>query len=71
MTATRTAAGPLATLALLGALAMPAGAASLPGWAGAWMAAHPGDRVEAEQFISREPVPLHKIPKGQELAKLP
>ena len=45
--------------------------APLPAWAGAWMAAHPGDRVEAEQFISREPVPLHKIPKGQELAKLP
>ena len=47
--------------------------ASLPGWAGAWMAAHPGDRSEAERFLAQEPVPLHKIPKGQELAgaKLP
>ena len=42
--------------------------ATLPPWVGAWMAAHPDDRDEAEQVIALEPKPAHKIPKGQEVA---
>jgi len=40
--------------------------ATLPPWAQAWMAAHPGDRAEAARIIGLEPIPLHKVPKGQE-----
>jgi hypothetical protein len=40
--------------------------ATLPAWAGAWMAAHPEDRTDAERILALEPRPRHKIPKGQE-----
>jgi len=40
--------------------------AVIPDWAGAWMAAHPGDRAEAERIIALEPRPAHKVPKGRE-----
>ena len=38
-------------------------------WVVAWMAAHPADAAEAARLIALEPKPLHKIPKGRELAK--
>jgi hypothetical protein len=40
--------------------------ATLPPWAADWMAAHPGDRMEAERLIALEPRPARKIPKGSE-----
>jgi hypothetical protein len=44
--------------------------ATLAPWMVAWLRDHPGDREQAERMLAQEPVPLHKIPKGQELACL-
>jgi hypothetical protein len=40
--------------------------ATMPPWAEAWMAAHPGDREEAGRIIGLEPRPPRKVPKGLE-----
>jgi hypothetical protein len=40
--------------------------ATLAPWARDWMAAHPGDRREAERILALEPAPARKVPKGQE-----
>jgi hypothetical protein len=39
---------------------------ALAPWVKDWMASHPQDAAEAEEFIAKEPKPAHKIPKGKE-----
>jgi hypothetical protein len=40
--------------------------AVLPPWVLDWRSRHPQDFAEAEQIVSREPRPQHKVPKGRE-----
>lgn len=38
--------------------------AVLPPWVVAWEASHPADALEAQAILAKEPIPAHKIPKG-------
>jgi hypothetical protein len=40
--------------------------ASIPAWIEAWRVSHPQDWDETSAILAKEPIPLKKIPKGQE-----